>query len=185
MPIITARFLSGKGIDIETNTNITVRELKQRSLSLLPEWCNHGIYNLALSLNTNILRDNKTIISIEDRVDMQFNAIIIENERAEAFMGIDRGYFWLQYASEELRDDREVVLEAVKKSGWALQDATDELREKLQQEFKLWLENNGSKNMSEFAKQKLEEIRTERGVPSANPSAEEAVAVVGSSATFL
>ena len=34
----------------------------------------------------------------------------------------------LQFASEKLQDDKNVVLEAVKQNGWALQFASEELR---------------------------------------------------------
>ena len=46
----------------------------------------------------------------------------------EAESGHSKNGGILQYASEELRADREIVLAAVQDNGWALEYASDELR---------------------------------------------------------
>ena len=47
--------------------------------------------------------------------------------KAEVLEAVKQDGYWLQYASEELRGDKEVVLAAVSQNGWALQFASKEL----------------------------------------------------------
>ena len=47
---------------------------------------------------------------------------------AKALEAVKKDGHALRHASEEMRDDREVVMEAVKQNGYALQHASEELR---------------------------------------------------------
>jgi hypothetical protein len=49
-----------------------------------------------------------------------YNAIILENNI--------RNITFLEYASDKLKNDREIILEVVKRTGWALKFASNELR---------------------------------------------------------
>ncbi|TQC54492.1 DUF4116 domain-containing protein, partial [Mycoplasmopsis cynos] len=59
---------------------------------------------------------------------MQFASEELKKDREVVLEGVKQDGFVLRYASQELKKDREIVLEAVKRNGYALQFASEELK---------------------------------------------------------
>ena len=62
-------------------------------------------------------------------------------DKNEALIVVRQNGYALEYASEELRNDREVVLEAVKQDDWALRYASDELQNEIRQKIQQFINN--------------------------------------------
>ena len=67
-------------------------------------------------------------IAAQDGFDLEFASEELRAERQVVLAAVKQFGNALEYASKELRADREIVLAAVKRNGWALRFASKELR---------------------------------------------------------
>ena len=65
----------------------------------------------------------------------------IITDKNKALTAVKRDNWTLQFASKELRNDREVVLEAFKRNNEALDYASEELRKEIRQKTQQFINN--------------------------------------------
>ena len=119
--------VSAQQLDFHFDRNDRVKKVKEK----IQDEFSISFEQQRLIVGNRILSDCEMLSSIpgnEDGVKIQLTLFIRSKEVVEAIKRVQNNGLALQYVSEELKADREVVMAAVKQNGVALQFATQELQ---------------------------------------------------------
>ena len=132
---ITVRTAGGSCCKVAPGDHWTFRDLSREveeklDVPLLQQQLIHGHKLPKEFMRTVAIKTIGELLRIEGGPGMalELSLYIRSPEYGEALRAVERDWRALQYASEELKGDREVVMAAIKHTSWALEYASEELK---------------------------------------------------------